>query len=123
MKCQHLRTVGTKTTGQGVDECGDATRFTDNDATALEALLTAKTLGLANFGDGLLSRASAGKASERHHGVGADDTIRGQALVGLEVPYRRLGIRPEDAVDIAGVEAEAAESLLQIGHDVSSGHG
>ena len=34
MKCQHLRAVGTKTTGQGVDECGDATRFTDDDASA-----------------------------------------------------------------------------------------
>ena len=123
MKREHLGTVGTKTTGQCVDECGDATRFTDHDATSLEALLTAKTLGLANLGDGLLSRASSGETPKRHHGVGPDDTIRGQALVGLEVAHRGLGIRPEDAVDIAGVEAEAAEPLLQIGDVVATGHG
>ena len=76
MKREHLGTVGTKTTGQCVDECGDATRFTDHDATSLEAVLTAKTLGLANLGDGLLSRASSGETPERHHGVGPDDTIR-----------------------------------------------
>ena len=43
--------------------------------------------------------------------------------VALELPERVLGLRSEDAVLAAGVEAERVEPPLQLGHVVAAQHG
>ena len=55
-------------------------------------------------------------------GGGAGDTVDGQPDVALELPERRRGQIPEDAVHPPGVESEGAETLLELGDVVTAQH-
>ena len=55
--------------------------------------------------------------------AGAGDAVGGQPDVALEVDQRRRRVGSEDAVDPAGVEAEAAQTELQVSHVVTPEHG
>ena len=43
-------------------------------------------------------------------------------MVGLKVSNCSFGFRAKDAIDVAGIEAEAAEALLEIGDVVAPRH-
>ena len=62
------------------------------------------------------------EAQQLAEGGAADDAVDGQAGVALELAQGPHGGVAEDAVDPAGVEAEGAQALLQLGHVVTPQH-
>jgi hypothetical protein len=51
-----------------------------------------------------------------------DDAVDREAGVALEFGQRASGVIPEDAVDAPGVEAEGAQTLLELGNVVTAQH-
>ncbi len=52
----------------------------------------------------------------------AGDAVLGDTPVVLEVAQGTLRLRPENPVDLSGVEAQVVELPLQVGHVLASGH-
>ena len=63
------------------------------------------------------------QAHQLLEGGPADDAVDGKAGVALELVQGPHGGVPEDPVDPAGVEAQRAQALLQLGHVVTPQHG
>jgi len=55
-------------------------------------------------------------------GGGSGDPVDGQAGIALELSQRPHGVVAQDAVHPAGVEAQCAQALLQLGHVVTPQH-
>jgi hypothetical protein len=54
---------------------------------------------------------------------GADFSIFCQVTIALEIDHSRFGIRPEDAVNLAGIKAEGVEAGLELGDVLTPEHG
>jgi hypothetical protein len=98
----------------------------DEDLAPVEAVLAAaQLLAFARPGDrtfGGRARPRPAHALEGVARLGPEDPVGGDAGVALELGERRLGVGPEDAVLLAGIEAEAVETVLELGDVVAAQH-
>src|SRR5579872_5052956 len=63
------------------------------------------------------------EALEDEQLVGPEDPVDGHAGVALQVGQGPGRVRPEDPVDLAGVESESAQPALQVSDVVAPDHG
>ena len=105
--------------GHGPGIVAAVTRVEDDGAPAQAVPGPADVLALTERQRGTTGDAAA-QVGERPEGRRTDLAVRAQADAALEGADRRLGVGPEEPVDPARVEAEAEESLLELGDVVAA---
>tara|TARA_B110000438_G_C15445521_1_gene492314 strand:+ start:201 stop:617 length:417 start_codon:yes stop_codon:yes gene_type:complete len=111
VQLQDMGATGPKETGQRSGQSGGSTELTDGDSLVDEIGSTsAETVQFPHLGYRLAPCGPSQKATESVHGERPGDSVRGEADVPLEVRYGRGGVWSENAVDPAGVEAQASQT-------------
>jgi hypothetical protein len=102
------------------NEPAQSTALSDDDSTLREGSGSlAQSLPFSDARHGLTALAELVQGADSGRPT---DGIDRQAGVALEVEQRLLGLRAEDPVHLAGVEAERAQPALQVGHVVAPQH-
>jgi hypothetical protein len=119
----HPRTRPQQDPADTVGEGADAARLADDDVAVAQGTgRLAQALALPDLGHHLLTLDPGSDPRESLEGFPAADAVNGEAGVALEVPQGLVGERSEDAVDPAGIEAEAPEHALKGGDVVAPQH-
>lgn len=106
MQGENCRPVELQQPGKRIHDRGQASRFTQQNASSLDAGVLSQRLCLAYFSDRLAAHLSAGESVERGNGGAADRAIGIEPLVVLKIPYCRFGVGSENAVEPSSVEPE-----------------
>jgi hypothetical protein len=108
---------------QGRDRHLEPTQIAEHDAPIEQVAGRAgQPLALSDAGHRDRCIGHGAQAGEPGQHVGTAHAVRRQPGVALEVLQRPFGPGPEDPVDDAGVEAERAQLVLQLGDVVASQH-
>ncbi len=120
VQSEHAGAAGLQGTMDRQGERAQATEVPDDDPPALEGRLTvAQPLDLPHDGHGRAGGRPALQALEGADRLRPADAVGRQLDVALELGQRVGGVGTEDPVHPPGVEAEATEPALQLGHVVT----